>query len=285
MSFCTKPITQNSVGCDPNAAGITAITIQPIGGDAVTLDTIPEQSHVESAFSFNPQNRSGFWNTSVFIKVGELSETNRAAIESMALNNVILLLTLVSGGIMVVGSADHPAYMSAGNLLTGTMMDDNNGMDATFSARSVSAPEIVSPVTRTLTFSANNGTVYPVSYTGPEGSTVIVTVTPNDGYVFQKWNDNLTNNPRTFTVGSSNQSFTANCVEGAPSQVTGIRVGESANVYQRNSASDASTYKAWTYDNTTFYTTSDSPSVGDNVYRTIGNPPVVAGTVSEVITS
>jgi uncharacterized repeat protein (TIGR02543 family) len=84
--------------------------------------------------------------------------------------------------------------------------------------------------TYTATFSASGSTYYSVSGyvspmgagvvngTGsyPAGSPVTLTAVANSGYVFDHWNDNVTENPRTVTV-NNNMSFTAyftsnNCV-------------------------------------------------------------------------
>lgn len=145
MSFCTKAITANSVGCNTLVGGIKEIKITPVGGTAVTLDTIPEQSHLESVYAYNPQNRSGVWTTNVFIKIGEINTTNRSTVESMAFNNVILEVTCETGHKVTVGSATRPAYMSAGNLLTGTAMEDANGIDATFTQKDTTSPSVTNP--------------------------------------------------------------------------------------------------------------------------------------------
>ena len=61
-----------------------------------------------------------------------------------------------------------------------------------------------------VTTSANNAAYGSVSGGGshPAGSTVTLTATPNTGYSFTRWNDNVTTNPRSFVV-TSDTSFMA----------------------------------------------------------------------------
>lgn len=148
MSFCSKAVTANVNSCNNKAAGIASIKITPVGASAtaVTLDTIPETSHLESVFAYNAQNGTGVWTTNVFIKLGEISAANRTSIESMAFNNVTLELNMESGAKIAVGSATHPAYMSAGNLATGTNMEDAQGFDATFTQKDIASPTVTDPV-------------------------------------------------------------------------------------------------------------------------------------------
>jgi len=61
-----------------------------------------------------------------------------------------------------------------------------------------------------VTTSANNAAYGSVSGGGshPANSTVTLTATPNTGYSFTRWNDNVTTNPRSFVV-TSDTSFMA----------------------------------------------------------------------------
>ena len=57
----------------------------------------------------------------------------------------------------------------------------------------------------TITVRANNDTYGTVTGGGnyAEGAEVVLTATPNEGYVFVKWDDGVTVNPRTITVTAS----------------------------------------------------------------------------------
>ena len=44
-------------------------------------------------------------------------------------------------------------------------------------------------------------------YTGNYGETFTVRAVPQSGYTFDKWSDGNTDNPRTFTIGTQDQSF------------------------------------------------------------------------------
>lgn len=69
------------------------------------------------------------------------------------------------------------------------------------------------PVTtlHTLEFSAVNGSVDKSVFVGEEDDTVTVTVTPDEGYTFTSWDDESTDNPRTFTVGEDDEEYVATC--------------------------------------------------------------------------
>ncbi len=65
-------------------------------------------------------------------------------------------------------------------------------------------------IQHTITVKANNDEMGKVSGTGTfdEGSVTTITAAANDGYQFVKWNDGVTNNPRTVTV-DADATFTA----------------------------------------------------------------------------
>ena len=64
---------------------------------------------------------------------------------------------------------------------------------------------------RVTVSSAGNGTVAksPDQSAYDYGSTVTISATPYDGYAFAKWNDDVTDNPRTVTVGTTDVTYTA----------------------------------------------------------------------------
>lgn len=145
MTFCSKPISVNVDSCNTKVAGIVEVKIAPVNDpdNEITLYTIPETSHLESVFAFNAQNGTGIWTSTLFIKIGEISDTNRNAVESMAFNHVIIKAETQSGQVVTVGTAKRPAYMSAGNLATGTAMEDAMGYDVTFTQKDITSPEVV----------------------------------------------------------------------------------------------------------------------------------------------
>lgn len=63
----------------------------------------------------------------------------------------------------------------------------------------------------TVTVTANNADYGTVAGGGEyvEGTEITLTATPNDGYAFVNWNDNVTDNPRTVTV-TGDVTYTAN---------------------------------------------------------------------------
>lgn len=147
MAFCSTAVIANVNTCKNKAAGIKSIKMTSLGTTVVTtiLDTIPESSHLESVFAYNNQNGTGIWTTNVFIKLGEISAQNRTSIESMSFNHLTIECEMVSGAKITVGSADIPAYMSAGNLATGTNMEDAQGLDATFTHKGIASPTVTDP--------------------------------------------------------------------------------------------------------------------------------------------
>ena len=84
---------------------------------------------------------------------------------------------------------------------------------------SASCVEIAKP-TYTLSASVTNGKVSAkrngsavnLPFTANEGDTIIVEVTPNDGYEFNGWADGNTDNPRTITM-TADVALSAQCVE------------------------------------------------------------------------
>ena len=76
------------------------------------------------------------------------------------------------------------------------------------------------PPTYTLSASVTNGKVSAkrngsavnLPYTANEGDVIVVSVTPNDGYTFEGWNDGNTDNPRSITM-NADVVLSAQCVE------------------------------------------------------------------------
>lgn len=173
MIFCSKPIVTNLDSCNTKVAGIVEVKIAPVNdpSNEITLYTIPETSHLESVFAYNAQNGTGIWTSTLFIKIGEISETNRTAVESMAFNNVIIKAETQSGKVVTVGTTKRPAYMSAGNLATGTAMEDAMGYDVTFTQKDITSPEVLEKEAGTYTF-----TVSPTSVALTPGQTKTKTI-------------------------------------------------------------------------------------------------------------
>lgn len=57
-----------------------------------------------------------------------------------------------------------------------------------------------------------NGSAVNLPFTANEGDTIVLSVTPNDGYTFEGWNDGNTDNPRTITM-NADVALSAQCVE------------------------------------------------------------------------
>ena len=57
-----------------------------------------------------------------------------------------------------------------------------------------------------------NGVVVSLPYTANEGDTIVLSVTPNDGYAFEGWADGNTDNPRTITM-TADVALSAQCAE------------------------------------------------------------------------
>ena len=70
----------------------------------------------------------------------------------------------------------------------------------------------------TITVKSNNDAYGTVTGGGTfaEGTTATLTATPKDGYMFEKWQDGNTENPRTITV-TADMTYTANFAVAAPS--------------------------------------------------------------------
>lgn len=83
-------------------------------------------------------------------------------------------------------------------------------------------PDVPVEPTPTYTLSASvtngkvsatrNGSAVNLPYTANEGDTIVLEVTPNDGYTFEGWNDGNTDNPRTITM-TADVALSAQCVE------------------------------------------------------------------------
>ena len=57
-----------------------------------------------------------------------------------------------------------------------------------------------------------NGSAVNLPFTANEGDTIVVEVTPNDGYTFEGWADGNTDNPRSITM-NADVALSAQCVE------------------------------------------------------------------------
>jgi hypothetical protein len=67
-------------------------------------------------------------------------------------------------------------------------------------------------VTNGMVSAKRNGSAVNLPYTANEGDTIVVEVTPNDGYAFEGWNDGNTDNPRTITM-NADVALSAECSE------------------------------------------------------------------------
>ncbi len=103
--------------------------------------------------------------------------------------------------------------------------------DTTFSATFAPLP------TYTITLRAENGTISGAE-SGKEyykGTTLTLTATPDEGYIFQKWSDGNTENPRTITVNAETAAveYVAYFIERGPATaVETVLHGVSGEVYK-----------------------------------------------------
>jgi hypothetical protein len=67
-------------------------------------------------------------------------------------------------------------------------------------------------VTNGMVSAKRNGSAVNLPYTANEGDVIVLSVTPNDGYAFEGWNDGNTDNPRTITM-NADVALSAQCVE------------------------------------------------------------------------
>jgi hypothetical protein len=67
-------------------------------------------------------------------------------------------------------------------------------------------------VTNGKVSATRNGSAVTLPFTANEGDTIVLSVTPNDGYAFEGWNDGNTDNPRTITM-NADVVLSAQCVE------------------------------------------------------------------------
>jgi hypothetical protein len=67
-------------------------------------------------------------------------------------------------------------------------------------------------VTNGMVSAKRNGSAVNLPFTANEGDTIVLSVTPNDGYAFEGWNDGNTDNPRTITM-TADVALSAQCVE------------------------------------------------------------------------
>ena len=67
-------------------------------------------------------------------------------------------------------------------------------------------------VTNGMVSATRNGSAVNLPYTANEGDVIVVSVTPNDGYAFEGWNDGNTDNPRSITM-NADVALSAQCVE------------------------------------------------------------------------
>lgn len=83
---------------------------------------------------------------------------------------------------------------------------------------SASCVEIAKPtytlsasVTNGMVSAKRNGSAVNLPFTANEGDVIILSVTPNDGYAFEGWNDGNTDNPRSITM-NADVTLSAECV-------------------------------------------------------------------------
>lgn len=105
----------------------------------IEFDVMPESSHFESVYSYTASTGIGVWTTTLFIKIGEITATNKSSIDSLTLNNVKITAKLGNGKFVSIGTDDLPAYVTGGNMNTGTALEDDHGYDLTFTAKSANA--------------------------------------------------------------------------------------------------------------------------------------------------
>ena len=67
-------------------------------------------------------------------------------------------------------------------------------------------------VTNGMVSATLNGSAVTLPFTANEGDTIVVEVTPNDGYTFEGWTDGNTDNPRTITM-TADVVLSAQCME------------------------------------------------------------------------
>lgn len=67
-------------------------------------------------------------------------------------------------------------------------------------------------VTNGMVSAKRNGSAVNLPFTANEGDTIVLEVTPNDGYTFEGWNDGNTDNPRSITM-NADVVLSAQCVE------------------------------------------------------------------------
>lgn len=67
-------------------------------------------------------------------------------------------------------------------------------------------------VTNGMVSATRNGSAVNLPFTANEGDTIVLEVTPNDGYAFEGWADGNTDNPRTITM-TADVALSAQCVE------------------------------------------------------------------------
>lgn len=107
----------------------------------------------------------------------------------------------------------------------------------------------------TITVNSNNdewGTVTGAG-TYADGATATLTATPKEGYLFVKWQDGNTDNPRTITV-TADEAYTAYFEEKPAPVQPGVKVtfngnswtaGDYAGQYYTGQLQDGSTYAGW----------------------------------------
>lgn len=177
MAFCTKPLANmaNLEDCSkPQSAGIEKIVFYNYKSASATVadnvqifDTIPETSHFESTVSFNEDSKTTSWQNSIFIQFAStVQKEGRDAVNALANTWLACICYLTDGSVAYFGKTDedyiptttdefptwkkageynmtYPARVTAGNINSGTKMDDAHGIDATVTVKSVQAPVVV----------------------------------------------------------------------------------------------------------------------------------------------
>ena len=81
-----------------------------------------------------------------------------------------------------------------------------------------------------------NGSAVNLPFTANEGDTIVVEVTPNDGYTFEGWNDGNTDNPRSITM-TADVVLSAQCVEVATDKYINFADEKVKTILMANSVS------------------------------------------------
>ena len=201
-----------TAGVSPANSGMVNGTGTYPAGTDILLEAIPEPgytfSHWQDGITTNPRSVS---------VTGDMSFTAYFTQNSYIIS---VVASPTNGGTVSGGGSYH--YGNYANLTAtpATGYEFQGWSDG--SSENPHPVMVTGNATYTATFSPTGSTYYNVSAyispsgagivngTGsfPAGTTITLTAVANSGYVFNRWNDGSTTNPRTVTV-NSNMSFTA----------------------------------------------------------------------------